>query len=123
MTMIIGFSLSGALTLYWVVMSALTVLQQWYMLDYKKGIGHGALGIGNAPIIGSATVLPPEGARSEERGASVSDQASTSQQAPFPAKGRDGDGSIPAEDQKKNEEKQLFVGVDEEKKPESPDQP
>lgn len=31
-TLIIGFSLPGGLTLYWLVMSALTVLQQWYML-------------------------------------------------------------------------------------------
>lgn len=36
MTIIIGFSLPGALTLYWLTMSVLTVAQQWYMLDYKK---------------------------------------------------------------------------------------
>ncbi|MFA5130109.1 MAG: YidC/Oxa1 family membrane protein insertase [Patescibacteria group bacterium] len=46
MSVVIGFSLPGALTLYWVVMSALTVLQQWYMLDYKKGVDRGALGVG-----------------------------------------------------------------------------
>ena len=33
-TVIIGFSLPGALTLYWLTMSLLTVAQQWYMLDY-----------------------------------------------------------------------------------------
>ena len=116
MTMIIGFSLPGALTLYWVVMSALTVLQQWYMLDYKKGVGGRVLGVGDAPIIGTATVLP-------------SDQASPSQQASLPAKGGTEGGSIPSEEQKKNEEKQLFIGVDEkmnpppEQKPESPNQP
>lgn len=32
MTMVIGFTLPGGLTLYWLVMSALTVLQQWWML-------------------------------------------------------------------------------------------
>lgn len=32
MTVVIGFSLPGGLTLYWLTMSALTVLQQWYML-------------------------------------------------------------------------------------------
>ncbi len=31
-TVVIGFSLPGGLTLYWLVMSLLTVLQQWYML-------------------------------------------------------------------------------------------
>ncbi|HWQ99315.1 MAG TPA: YidC/Oxa1 family membrane protein insertase [Candidatus Methylomirabilis sp.] len=31
-TVVIGFSLPGGLTLYWLTMSALTVLQQWYML-------------------------------------------------------------------------------------------
>lgn len=35
-TIVIGFSLPGALTLYWLTMSLLTVAQQWYMLDYKK---------------------------------------------------------------------------------------
>jgi len=93
MTMVIGFSLPGALTLYWVVMSVLTVAQQWYMLDYqaKKGMGHGPLGTGNAPIIGSATVLPPAPASPE----TTTDKT--------------------AEDQKKNEAKQLFAGVDENK--------
>lgn len=33
-TIVIGFSLQGALTLYWLTMSILTVIQQWYMLDY-----------------------------------------------------------------------------------------
>lgn len=32
MTVFIGFSLPGALTLYWLVMSLLTVLQQWVMI-------------------------------------------------------------------------------------------
>ena len=32
MTVVIGFSLPGGLTLYWLTMSALTVLQQWYMI-------------------------------------------------------------------------------------------
>jgi len=31
-TMIIGFSLPGGLTLYWLVMSLLTVLQQWWLM-------------------------------------------------------------------------------------------
>ncbi|MBD3250951.1 membrane protein insertase YidC [Candidatus Uhrbacteria bacterium] len=35
-TVIIGFSLPGALILYWFTMSVLTVIQQWYMLSYKK---------------------------------------------------------------------------------------
>lgn len=37
MTVVIGFSLPGGLTLYWLVMSILTVAQQWYMLEYKGG--------------------------------------------------------------------------------------
>ena len=36
MTIVIGFTLPGALTLYWLTMSVLTVAQQWYMLDYQK---------------------------------------------------------------------------------------
>lgn len=32
MTVVIGFSLPGGLTLYWLTMGALTVLQQWYMI-------------------------------------------------------------------------------------------
>jgi YidC/Oxa1 family membrane protein insertase len=35
-TMVIGFGLPGGLTLYWLVMSLLTVLQQWYMLKGKE---------------------------------------------------------------------------------------
>lgn len=35
-TIVIGFSLPGALILYWLTMSVLTVAQQWYMLSYKK---------------------------------------------------------------------------------------
>ncbi len=35
-TIVIGFSLPGALILYWLTMSVLTVVQQWYMLTYKK---------------------------------------------------------------------------------------
>jgi YidC/Oxa1 family membrane protein insertase len=35
-TIVIGFSLPGALILYWLTMSVLTVAQQWYMLTYKK---------------------------------------------------------------------------------------
>jgi YidC/Oxa1 family membrane protein insertase len=38
-TVIIGFSLPGALILYWLTMSVLTVVQQWYMLEYKKERG------------------------------------------------------------------------------------
>lgn len=37
MTVVIGFSLPGGLTLYWLTMSVLTVMQQWYMLEYKGG--------------------------------------------------------------------------------------
>ena len=32
MTAVIGFSLPGGLTLYWLVMSLLTVLQQWWLM-------------------------------------------------------------------------------------------
>jgi YidC/Oxa1 family membrane protein insertase len=32
MTIVIGFGLPGGLTLYWLTMSLLTVLQQWYMI-------------------------------------------------------------------------------------------
>lgn len=32
MTVVIGFGLPGGLTLYWLTMSLLTVLQQWYMI-------------------------------------------------------------------------------------------
>jgi YidC/Oxa1 family membrane protein insertase len=35
-TVVIGFSLPGGLILYWLTMSVLTVVQQWYMLSYKK---------------------------------------------------------------------------------------
>jgi YidC/Oxa1 family membrane protein insertase len=35
MTAVIGFSLPGGLTLYWLVMSLLTVLQQWWLLKKK----------------------------------------------------------------------------------------
>lgn len=34
MTAVIGFSLPGGLTLYWLVMSLLTVLQQWWLLKH-----------------------------------------------------------------------------------------
>lgn len=37
MTIVIGFSLPGGLTLYWLTMSVLTVIQQWYMLEWKGG--------------------------------------------------------------------------------------
>lgn len=46
MTVVIGFSLPGGLTLYWLTMGLLTALQQWYMI--KKH-----------PIVGS-TPKPPE---------------------------------------------------------------
>lgn len=35
MTAVIGFSLPGGLTLYWLVMSLLTVLQQWWLMKKK----------------------------------------------------------------------------------------
>lgn len=44
-TVVIGFSLPGALTLYWLVMSLLTVLQQWYMLEYKRKPVGGAVSV------------------------------------------------------------------------------
>jgi YidC/Oxa1 family membrane protein insertase len=37
MTIIIGFSLPGALMVYWFTMSVLTVIQQWFMFREKKG--------------------------------------------------------------------------------------
>lgn len=48
-TVVIGFSLPGALTLYWLVMSLLTVLQQWYMLEYKR-----------KPVAPAVVVEPPQ---------------------------------------------------------------
>ncbi len=41
-TIVIGFSLPGALILYWLTMSVLTVAQQWYMLEYKKNKEEGS---------------------------------------------------------------------------------
>lgn len=48
MTVVIGFSLPGGLTLYWLVMSLLTVIQQWYMLEYKGGAKAEALVVADA---------------------------------------------------------------------------
>ncbi|MEN9558168.1 MAG: hypothetical protein RL141_537 [Candidatus Parcubacteria bacterium] len=50
-TIVIGFGLPGGLTLYWLTMSALTVLQQWYMIKKHP------LAIPPAPAV--ATVVPP----------------------------------------------------------------
>jgi YidC/Oxa1 family membrane protein insertase len=43
MTILIGVTLPGGLTLYWLTMSLLTVAQQWYMLERKGGAAAEAL--------------------------------------------------------------------------------
>lgn len=48
MTIVIGFSLPGGLTLYWLVMSLLTVLQQWIMIKQHP-----------LPLSSKPEVLPP----------------------------------------------------------------
>lgn len=62
MTIVIGFSLPGGLTLYWLVMSLLTVAQQWYMLEYHGGAKAEALVVADeqkhhAVIEGKAEVV------------------------------------------------------------------
>jgi YidC/Oxa1 family membrane protein insertase len=52
-TIMIGIKLPGGLTLYWLVMSALTVLQQWYMM--KKNPVVPAAGV----AVTTGSVLPP----------------------------------------------------------------
>lgn len=47
MTIVIGFGLPGGLTLYWLTMSLLTVLQQWYMIKKHP-----------LPLSGSASTPP-----------------------------------------------------------------
>ncbi len=49
MTVFIGFSLPGGLTLYWLVMSLLTVLQQWIMIKQHP-----------LPLSGGTTSATPE---------------------------------------------------------------
>jgi YidC/Oxa1 family membrane protein insertase len=41
MTVVIGFSLPGGLTLYWLTMGLLTALQQWYMIKKHPLVGVG----------------------------------------------------------------------------------
>jgi YidC/Oxa1 family membrane protein insertase len=49
MTIVIGFSLPGGLTLYWLTMSLLTVLQQWMMIKRHP-----------LPLMSKQEVLPPK---------------------------------------------------------------
>lgn len=48
-TMIIGFSLPGGLTLYWLVMSLLTVLQQWWVMKQMPPKMVPMMGSGSPP--------------------------------------------------------------------------
>lgn len=76
MTVVIGFSLPGGLTLYWLVMSLLTVAQQWYMLEYHGGAKAEALVVADEKkhhqiIEGKAEVVetkPPEESDSRKVG-------------------------------------------------------
>ena len=54
MTIVIGFRLPGGLTLYWLVMSLLTVLQQWYVMRKMPPK--------IVPMIGSGSSTPPPAA-------------------------------------------------------------
>jgi len=55
MTVIIGFSLPGGLTLYWLTMSLLTVLQQWYMIKQNPVV---PLNSNNTPPVAPAAPTP-----------------------------------------------------------------
>ncbi len=58
MTVIIGFSLPGALMLYWFTMSILTVIQQWYMFREKKGVEVEIIPPPNAPTSQGSSPAP-----------------------------------------------------------------